>query len=61
MGGDASPGSLQYVDEKGIVIGLRGGTLRLGRIRADRGKEPAQDYVRRMEIPIGHVFDSGRL
>ncbi len=61
MGGDASPGSLQYVDEKGIVIGLRGGTLRLGRIRANRGKEPAQDYVRRLEIPIGHVFDSGRL
>ena len=61
VGVDGSPGSLQYVDEKGIVIGLRGGALRLGRIRADQGKEPAQDYVKRLEIPIGHVFNSGHL
>lgn len=60
-GVDGLPGSLQHIDAKGIVIGLLGGALRLGRIRADGGKEPAQNYVNRLEIPIGHVFDSGRL
>ena len=57
---DGTPGSLHKVDENGIVIALRGGALRLGRVRADKGKETAQDYVARLEIPVGHLFESGR-
>jgi methionyl-tRNA formyltransferase len=52
-GGSAEPGALLGVDEKGIRIGLRGGALRIGRVRADAGKEPAAEFVERCGLEAG--------
>lgn len=57
---DASPGTLISCDAEGMVIALHGGSLRVGRVRANQGKELAQDYLERENISIGHCFESGR-
>jgi len=57
---DASPGTLVSCNGEGMLIALNGGALQIGRVRANQGKELAQDYVGRENISIGHRFESGR-
>jgi methionyl-tRNA formyltransferase len=50
---DAEPGTVIQVEERGMRIALRGGVLRVGRVRADQGKEPAHAFAKRQGIGPG--------
>ena len=57
-GGGGEPGEVLEVSEQGLAIGLRGGRLRIGRVRADLGKEPAARFAQRCGIKPGSRFAS---
>jgi hypothetical protein len=46
-------GTLLEVGEKEIRLALDGGVLRIGRVRADAGKEPAAEFARRAGLEAG--------
>ncbi|MFQ5699102.1 MAG: methionyl-tRNA formyltransferase [Myxococcota bacterium] len=52
------PGTLLGIDEDGIRIALRDGTLRVGRVRADAGKEAAREFAARHSLRAGDRFES---
>ncbi|MCP4003466.1 MAG: hypothetical protein GY725_04655 [bacterium] len=54
-----SPGSLVSVSESGMRIALVGGTLCVGRVRADGKKEAAQEWIARVGLKPGDRFESG--
>ena len=45
-------------DESGLVLALDGGSLRVGRIRADAGKETAQEFSKRAGLSARDRFES---
>src|SRR5262245_40179555 len=51
--GAAAPGELLEVGPQGLLIALRGGLLRVARVRADAGKEPAAQFAERRELKPG--------
>lgn len=53
------PGELLSVDAPAIRIALVGGTLRVARVRADAGKEPAWEFVKRTGLRAGDFFENG--
>jgi methionyl-tRNA formyltransferase len=55
----APAGSVVACDADGIAIALRGGVLRAKRVRADAGKEGAQDFAKRVGLEVGRRFESG--
>jgi len=55
----AEPGRVVSIDEAGLAIALRGGVLRVKRVRADAGKEAAPDFARRVGLEVGQRFESG--
>ena len=55
----AEAGRVVASDEAGVAIALRGGVLRVKRVRADAGKEAASDFARRVGLEIGQRFESG--
>ncbi|HTO69681.1 MAG TPA: methionyl-tRNA formyltransferase [Myxococcota bacterium] len=55
----STPGSVVSCDASGLVVALRGGALRIGRVRADAAKEPAQAYAARVGLAPGARFESG--
>jgi methionyl-tRNA formyltransferase len=55
----ATPGSVTACDAAGLVVALRGGSLRIGRVRADLAKEPAQAFAARVGVAPGARFESG--
>ncbi|HXX48347.1 MAG TPA: formyltransferase family protein [Myxococcota bacterium] len=55
----ATPGSVIRCDESGLVVALRGGALRVGRVRADGAKEPAQAFAARAGLAAGGRLESG--
>jgi len=55
----ATPGSVMASDPSGLVVALRGGALRVGRVRADLGKEPAHAFAARAGLAAGGRFESG--
>ena len=58
--GDAgAPGTITSVDERGLCLALHGGVLCVGRVRADGGKEPAQDFAARTGLAVGARLASG--
>ncbi len=57
-GASGEPGTLLEVGEKEIRIALRGALLRVGRVRADAGKEPAGEFARRSGLFPGARFAS---
>ena len=57
-GASGEPGTLLDVGEKEIRIALRGAPLRVGRVRADAGKEPAGEFARRAGRFPGARFSS---
>jgi methionyl-tRNA formyltransferase len=57
--GGAEPGTVVSSDGAGLAIALRGGVLRVKRVRADAGKEVAQDFARRVGLEVGQRLESG--
>jgi methionyl-tRNA formyltransferase len=53
----ARPGTIVAVDEAGLHVALDGGTLRVARVRADRGKEDALAFARRAGIGPGDAIE----
>ncbi len=58
-GARSAPGTVVSVDERGLVLALRGAVLRVGRVRADAGKEPAQAFASRTGLAAGARLASG--
>jgi len=59
-GDDAlAPGTVRAVDASGLGIALRGGTLRVARVRADAGKETAQQFAERAGLTPGARLENG--
>jgi methionyl-tRNA formyltransferase len=56
---DATPGSVSRCDASGLLVALRGGALRVGRVRADQAKEPAQAFAARVGLGPGGRLESG--
>jgi methionyl-tRNA formyltransferase len=57
--GAPTPGSVVSCDAAGLVVALRGGALRIGRVRADGAKEPAHAFAARAGLAPGARFESG--
>lgn len=57
-GESAIPGRVLAIDDEGICIGLKGGRLRVGRVRAEGGKEPAQAFAHRVGLRVGDDLES---
>ena len=57
---DGDPGTISSVDDEGMVIALKGGSLRVGRVRADGGKESASDFLERAGLGVGDSLRAGR-
>jgi methionyl-tRNA formyltransferase len=55
---DAPPGSLVSIDERGLRIALRGGSLRVGRVRADGAKEQGAAFAARRGLRAGDRLES---
>jgi len=56
---EATPGSVVRCDASGLVIALRGGALRVARVRGDGAKEPAQAFAARVGLAAGGRLESG--
>lgn len=56
---NAPAGTVVSIDEDGIGIALHRGSLRVGRVRADKGKEPASEFAARWRLGVGDRFGSG--
>src|SRR5262245_29640541 len=54
-----TPGSVAEVGADGLAIALRGGSLRVKRVRADAGKEAAEMFAARVGLEPGGRFESG--
>jgi methionyl-tRNA formyltransferase len=54
-----SPGTVTRIEPAGLVIALRGGALRVARVRADGGKEPAHAFAARVGLEPGARLESG--
>lgn len=52
-------GSVVACGDTGLAIALRGGVLRVKRVRADGGKEVAADFAKRVGLETGQRFESG--
>ncbi len=58
--GDAGEaGSVISIDDAGMRLALRGGTLRVGRVRGERGKEGTRDFCQRRGLHTGDRLESG--
>lgn len=53
-----APGQILSVDASGLRIALRGGVLRVGRVRADMGKEAASAFCERAGLSSGDRLES---
>ena len=59
-GEEGEPGEILSVDASGLRLALRGGVLRVGRVRADMGKEPAAAFVERAGLGSGDRIEGAR-
>jgi methionyl-tRNA formyltransferase len=55
----AEAGSVAAIDPESLVLAVRGGNLRVGRVRGDSGKEPAGAFAERVGLQLGERFESG--
>ena len=58
-GSGAGPGTVTSLDEDGMGIELAGGTLRIGRVRGDAGKESAVAFADRAGLRVSDRVTSG--
>ncbi|MBW2280665.1 MAG: methionyl-tRNA formyltransferase [Deltaproteobacteria bacterium] len=54
----SKPGAVLEVSDGGLRIALRGGVLRVGRVRGDAGKEKATEFARRCGLAVGEDLGS---
>ena len=47
------PGTITGIDDDAMVLALNGGSLRIGRVRGDNGKEPASVFLKRHALELG--------
>jgi methionyl-tRNA formyltransferase len=52
-------GSIAALDDAGLVLALRGGSLRVRRVRAELAKEPARAFAERVGLAAGARLESG--
>lgn len=57
--GQDEPGRIVSLDGHGIGIAFGDGILRCGRLRADAGKEPAQEWAMRAGVAVGDSVTDG--
>jgi len=57
--GDGQPGTIVSLDGDGIGIAFGGGILQCGRVRADAGKESAQEWAMRSGVAVGDSVADG--
>jgi methionyl-tRNA formyltransferase len=55
-----APGTVLEVGDAGLAIALRGGVLRVRRVRGDSAKEPARAFAERVGLAVGARLESGR-
>ena len=55
----AAAGTVIDCGDAGLSIALRGGALRVKRVRADGGKEAAAEFAKRVGLEAGRSFESG--
>lgn len=58
-GGEGEPGTIVSLDGDGIGIAFGGGILQCGRVRADAGKESAQEWAMRSGVTVGDTVADG--
>jgi methionyl-tRNA formyltransferase len=56
--GGGPPGTVARIDAEGLRVALRGGCLRVGRVRADREKETAAAFAERAGLQQGDRLES---
>jgi len=57
--GSAAPGTIVAIDAEALRIALRGGVLRVGRVRGDGAKEAAQAFAQRAGLAVGDRVENG--
>ena len=57
--GAGPPGTVLSIADDGLVVALRGGALRVGRVRASSGKEAASVWAERVGLRPGDRVESG--
>jgi methionyl-tRNA formyltransferase len=55
---DREPGTIGAIEPE-LVLALRGGSLRVSRVRADSGKEPSKAFAERLGLSVGERVESG--
>ena len=50
------PGMIITIDDGAMVLALNGGSLRIGRVRSDNGKEPASEFLKRHALEAGALL-----
>jgi len=55
---DAAPGTIVDIGDADLGLALRGGVLRIGRVRADQGKEAAAGFAARVGLQPGDRLGS---
>jgi methionyl-tRNA formyltransferase len=58
-GSGGEPGTVIAIDEAALRLALRGAPLRVGRVRAERGKEAAREFAERNGLKVGDRLESG--
>jgi methionyl-tRNA formyltransferase len=54
--GNAAPGVIAAIDERGLVVGARGGSIVIGRVRVADKKIAARDAAARLNLSVGGRF-----
>jgi methionyl-tRNA formyltransferase len=57
--GEGEPGTIVSLDDHGIGIAFGNGILQCGRVRADAGKESAQEWAVRSGVAVGDTVADG--
>ena len=52
------PGVVAAIDDDGVVVAAKGGSVRLGRMRGNAGKVPAAEAARELGIEVGEKLAS---
>ena len=56
-GGERTPGEIVSIEEKGLVISLKGGTVRIGKARVDKGEKVGPpEFARIVGLKPGDRF-----
>ena len=54
--GAGTPGEVIAVDDSGFEIAANGGSIRIGRVRADGGKVSAAEWASQVQLKMGNVL-----